>query len=169
MRFFFQYEYKYKINMKMTVYSMFHILNVLHICTFFTFSHVYMSGIDSRFKTKSAYMKFNCESRIRGYLKEVWQTALSSFLKYWRYLFYLVEFIISFMRGGLLFTVCTRLMDIHKLLQMPRQKVNIKRWWRSWQRSWRLHGIMAPILTDRRGTSTGSALKRAGSPARCHF
>ncbi|KAL0186054.1 hypothetical protein M9458_017724, partial [Cirrhinus mrigala] len=30
-----------------------------------------MSGIDARFKTKSAYMKYNCENRIRGYLKEV--------------------------------------------------------------------------------------------------
>ncbi|KAG9332808.1 hypothetical protein JZ751_014907 [Albula glossodonta] len=30
-----------------------------------------ISGIDSRFKTKSAYMKFNCESRIRGYMKDV--------------------------------------------------------------------------------------------------
>ncbi|XP_041655327.1 DNA fragmentation factor subunit beta [Cheilinus undulatus] len=28
-------------------------------------------GIDTRFKTKSAYMKFNCQSRIRGYMKEV--------------------------------------------------------------------------------------------------
>ncbi|KAL4646095.1 DNA fragmentation factor subunit beta isoform X1 [Arapaima gigas] len=28
-------------------------------------------GIDTRFKTKSAYMKYSCESRIRGYLKEV--------------------------------------------------------------------------------------------------
>ncbi|XP_021421991.2 DNA fragmentation factor subunit beta isoform X1 [Oncorhynchus mykiss] len=30
-----------------------------------------LSGIDDRFKTKSAYMKYNCESRIRGYMKEV--------------------------------------------------------------------------------------------------
>ncbi|XP_047464059.1 DNA fragmentation factor subunit beta [Mugil cephalus] len=28
-------------------------------------------GTDTRFKTKSAYMKYNCENRIRGYLKEV--------------------------------------------------------------------------------------------------
>lgn len=28
-------------------------------------------GVDVRFKTKSAYMKYNCESRIRGYMKEV--------------------------------------------------------------------------------------------------
>lgn len=32
---------------------------------------VLISGVDTRFKTKSAYMKFNCESRIRGYMKEV--------------------------------------------------------------------------------------------------
>ncbi|XP_029011871.1 DNA fragmentation factor subunit beta [Betta splendens] len=31
----------------------------------------WFQGIDARFKTKSAYMKFNCESRIRGYIKEV--------------------------------------------------------------------------------------------------
>uniref|UniRef100_A0A3P9JSC5 DNA fragmentation factor subunit beta n=1 Tax=Oryzias latipes TaxID=8090 RepID=A0A3P9JSC5_ORYLA len=31
----------------------------------------WFSGVDSRFKTKSAYMKYNCASRIRGYLKEV--------------------------------------------------------------------------------------------------
>lgn len=31
----------------------------------------WFEGIDVRFKTKSAYMKYNCESRIRGYLKEV--------------------------------------------------------------------------------------------------
>ncbi|XP_038123488.1 DNA fragmentation factor subunit beta [Cyprinodon tularosa] len=31
----------------------------------------WFNGVDSRFKTKSAYMKFNCESRIRGYMKEV--------------------------------------------------------------------------------------------------
>ncbi|XP_053173096.1 DNA fragmentation factor subunit beta [Scomber japonicus] len=31
----------------------------------------WFKGIDGRFKTKSAYMKFNCESRIRGYMKEV--------------------------------------------------------------------------------------------------
>ncbi|XP_023257369.1 DNA fragmentation factor subunit beta [Seriola lalandi dorsalis] len=28
-------------------------------------------GVEARFKTKSAYMKSNCESRIRGYMKEV--------------------------------------------------------------------------------------------------
>ncbi|XP_030640875.1 DNA fragmentation factor subunit beta [Chanos chanos] len=28
-------------------------------------------GVEARFKTKSAYMKYNCENRIRGYLKEV--------------------------------------------------------------------------------------------------
>ncbi|XP_045913070.1 DNA fragmentation factor subunit beta [Micropterus dolomieu] len=31
----------------------------------------WFKGVDARFKTKSAYMKFNCESRIRGYMKEV--------------------------------------------------------------------------------------------------
>ncbi|XP_013875856.1 DNA fragmentation factor subunit beta [Austrofundulus limnaeus] len=31
----------------------------------------WFTGIDARFKSKSAYMKFNCESRIRGYMKEV--------------------------------------------------------------------------------------------------
>ncbi|XP_069550154.1 DNA fragmentation factor subunit beta [Brachyistius frenatus] len=31
----------------------------------------WFKGVDARFKTKSAYMKFNCESRIRGYVKEV--------------------------------------------------------------------------------------------------
>ncbi|XP_034731413.1 DNA fragmentation factor subunit beta [Etheostoma cragini] len=31
----------------------------------------WFKGVDARFKTKSAYMKFNCESRIRGYKKEV--------------------------------------------------------------------------------------------------
>ncbi|KAI7798196.1 DNA fragmentation factor subunit beta [Triplophysa rosa] len=31
----------------------------------------WFEGIHVRFKTKSAYMKYNCESRIRGYLKEV--------------------------------------------------------------------------------------------------
>lgn len=31
----------------------------------------FTAGVDTRFKTKSAYMKFNCESRIRGYMKEV--------------------------------------------------------------------------------------------------
>ncbi|XP_051951122.1 DNA fragmentation factor subunit beta [Xyrauchen texanus] len=31
----------------------------------------WFEGVDVRFKTKSAYMKYNCESRIRGYLKEV--------------------------------------------------------------------------------------------------
>ncbi|XP_054464647.1 DNA fragmentation factor subunit beta [Anoplopoma fimbria] len=31
----------------------------------------WFKGVDTRFKTKSAYMKYNCESRIRGYVKEV--------------------------------------------------------------------------------------------------
>ncbi|XP_006642035.2 DNA fragmentation factor subunit beta [Lepisosteus oculatus] len=31
----------------------------------------WFEGVDSRFKTKSAYMKYNCENRVRGYLKEV--------------------------------------------------------------------------------------------------
>ncbi|XP_030590597.1 DNA fragmentation factor subunit beta [Archocentrus centrarchus] len=31
----------------------------------------WFQGVDARFKTKSAYMKYNCESRIRGYLKEL--------------------------------------------------------------------------------------------------
>ncbi|KAK1159556.1 DNA fragmentation factor subunit beta [Acipenser oxyrinchus oxyrinchus] len=31
----------------------------------------WFKGIDSRFKTKSDYMKYNCASRMRGYLKEV--------------------------------------------------------------------------------------------------
>ncbi|XP_076022752.1 DNA fragmentation factor subunit beta [Genypterus blacodes] len=31
----------------------------------------WFKGVDVRFKTKSAYMKYNCASRIRGYVKEV--------------------------------------------------------------------------------------------------
>ncbi|XP_035513078.1 DNA fragmentation factor subunit beta [Morone saxatilis] len=31
----------------------------------------WFKGVDARFKTKAAYMKYNCESRIRGYVKEV--------------------------------------------------------------------------------------------------
>ncbi|KAL1021084.1 hypothetical protein UPYG_G00008550 [Umbra pygmaea] len=31
----------------------------------------WFQGLDVRFKTKSAYMKYNCESRIRGYMNEV--------------------------------------------------------------------------------------------------
>ncbi|XP_063064361.1 DNA fragmentation factor subunit beta [Engraulis encrasicolus] len=31
----------------------------------------WFEGLNSRFKTKSAFMKYNCESRIRGYLKEM--------------------------------------------------------------------------------------------------
>lgn len=30
-----------------------------------------ISGVNARFQTKSAYMKFSCESRIRSYMKEV--------------------------------------------------------------------------------------------------
>uniref|UniRef100_A0A672NH06 DNA fragmentation factor, beta polypeptide (caspase-activated DNase) n=1 Tax=Sinocyclocheilus grahami TaxID=75366 RepID=A0A672NH06_SINGR len=37
--------------------------------SFLLLTHV--ACIDARFKTKSAYIKYNCESRIRGYLKEV--------------------------------------------------------------------------------------------------
>lgn len=37
-----------------------------------------LSGIDDRFKTKSGYMKYNCESRIRGYMKEVKLQSLQS-------------------------------------------------------------------------------------------
>nr|ALT53702.1 DNA fragmentation factor subunit beta [Oplegnathus fasciatus] len=35
----------------------------------------WFKGVDVRFKTKSAYMKFNCESRIRGYMKELDEAA----------------------------------------------------------------------------------------------
>ncbi|XP_068198020.1 DNA fragmentation factor subunit beta isoform X2 [Antennarius striatus] len=35
----------------------------------------WFKGIDARFKTKSSYMKFNCEGRIRGYMKEVLDTS----------------------------------------------------------------------------------------------
>ncbi|KAM4609914.1 DNA fragmentation factor subunit beta [Polymixia lowei] len=35
----------------------------------------WFQGVDARFKTKSAYMKYNCESRIRGYMKEVTSVA----------------------------------------------------------------------------------------------
>lgn len=31
----------------------------------------WFTGLDSRFKTKSSYMRFNCESRVRSYMKEV--------------------------------------------------------------------------------------------------
>uniref|UniRef100_A0A8C6UA88 DNA fragmentation factor, beta polypeptide (caspase-activated DNase) n=1 Tax=Neogobius melanostomus TaxID=47308 RepID=A0A8C6UA88_9GOBI len=31
----------------------------------------WFTGLDTRFKTKSSYMRFNCESRIRSYMKEV--------------------------------------------------------------------------------------------------
>ncbi|XP_048375191.1 DNA fragmentation factor subunit beta [Sphaerodactylus townsendi] len=31
----------------------------------------WFEGVESRFKTKSSYMRYSCESRIRGYLKEV--------------------------------------------------------------------------------------------------
>ncbi|XP_062248495.1 DNA fragmentation factor subunit beta isoform X2 [Platichthys flesus] len=37
----------------------------------------WFKGVDTRFKTKSAYMKFNCGSRIRGYMKEVDDAAKS--------------------------------------------------------------------------------------------
>ncbi|XP_008411318.1 DNA fragmentation factor subunit beta [Poecilia reticulata] len=37
----------------------------------------WFTGVDVRFKTKSAYMKYNCESRIRGYMKEVDNAANS--------------------------------------------------------------------------------------------
>uniref|UniRef100_A0A3B4BE82 DNA fragmentation factor subunit beta n=1 Tax=Periophthalmus magnuspinnatus TaxID=409849 RepID=A0A3B4BE82_9GOBI len=30
----------------------------------------WFTGVDSRFKTKSSYMRFNCEARIRSYMKE---------------------------------------------------------------------------------------------------
>ncbi|KAK7883994.1 hypothetical protein WMY93_027117 [Mugilogobius chulae] len=33
--------------------------------------HDWFTGLDARFKTKSSYMRFNCESRIRSYMKEV--------------------------------------------------------------------------------------------------
>uniref|UniRef100_A0A8C6XY56 DNA fragmentation factor subunit beta n=1 Tax=Naja naja TaxID=35670 RepID=A0A8C6XY56_NAJNA len=32
---------------------------------------VWFEGVESRFKTKSSYMRHSCESRIRGYMKEV--------------------------------------------------------------------------------------------------
>ncbi|XP_042335456.1 DNA fragmentation factor subunit beta isoform X2 [Sceloporus undulatus] len=31
----------------------------------------WFQGVESRFKTKSSYMRYSCESRIRGYMKEV--------------------------------------------------------------------------------------------------
>ncbi|XP_069096066.1 DNA fragmentation factor subunit beta [Pleurodeles waltl] len=37
----------------------------------------WFEGIDPRFKNKSAYMKYNCESRIRGYMREVERYALT--------------------------------------------------------------------------------------------
>ena len=37
----------------------------------FSLSCQIIAGVDARFKTKSAYMKYNCENRVRGYLKEV--------------------------------------------------------------------------------------------------
>ncbi|XP_012722227.2 DNA fragmentation factor subunit beta [Fundulus heteroclitus] len=37
----------------------------------------WFNGVDARFKTKSAYMKHNCESRIRGYMREVNDTTKS--------------------------------------------------------------------------------------------
>ncbi|KAA0714117.1 DNA fragmentation factor subunit beta [Triplophysa tibetana] len=43
----------------------------MHVNAFSVFLYVLNLGIHVRFKTKSAYMKYNCESRIRGYLKEV--------------------------------------------------------------------------------------------------
>ncbi|XP_036390143.1 DNA fragmentation factor subunit beta [Megalops cyprinoides] len=42
----------------------------------------WFQGLDSRFKTKSAYLRFNCENRVRGYLKEVYgHTAAIQSLK----------------------------------------------------------------------------------------
>ncbi|KAK6303523.1 hypothetical protein J4Q44_G00259770 [Coregonus suidteri] len=38
----------------------------------------WFQGIDDRFKTKSAYIKYNCEMRIRGYMKEVKLQCLQS-------------------------------------------------------------------------------------------
>ncbi|XP_018419583.1 PREDICTED: DNA fragmentation factor subunit beta [Nanorana parkeri] len=37
----------------------------------------WFEGIESRFKNKSSYMRFRCESRIRGYMKEVQNSAAS--------------------------------------------------------------------------------------------
>ncbi|CAN9515721.1 unnamed protein product [Ophioblennius macclurei] len=38
----------------------------------------WFQGVSARFKTKSAYMKSNCESRIRSYMKEVDEAAKSA-------------------------------------------------------------------------------------------
>ncbi|XP_072283126.1 DNA fragmentation factor subunit beta isoform X2 [Pyxicephalus adspersus] len=38
----------------------------------------WFEGIESRFKNKSSYMRFRCESRIRGYLKEAQSSAASA-------------------------------------------------------------------------------------------
>ncbi|KAJ3585942.1 hypothetical protein NHX12_012349 [Muraenolepis orangiensis] len=40
--------------------------------------HDWFQGVSPRFKTKSAYMKYNCESRIRGYVKELEPVKKSS-------------------------------------------------------------------------------------------
>ncbi|KAJ0064821.1 hypothetical protein NL108_015605, partial [Boleophthalmus pectinirostris] len=37
----------------------------------------WFTGIDSRFKTKSSYMRFNCEARVRSYMKEVSEASRS--------------------------------------------------------------------------------------------
>ncbi|KAM5141140.1 DNA fragmentation factor subunit beta isoform 1-T1 [Mantella aurantiaca] len=37
----------------------------------------WFEGIESRFKNKSSFMRFRCESRIRGYMKEVQSSAAS--------------------------------------------------------------------------------------------
>ncbi|XP_072304636.1 DNA fragmentation factor subunit beta [Eucyclogobius newberryi] len=37
----------------------------------------WFQGVDARFKTKSSYMRFNCEGRIRSYMKEVREASRS--------------------------------------------------------------------------------------------
>ncbi|XP_042335457.1 DNA fragmentation factor subunit beta isoform X3 [Sceloporus undulatus] len=44
----------------------------------------WFQGVESRFKTKSSYMRYSCESRIRGYMKEIAEAMMEK-LKSERY------------------------------------------------------------------------------------
>lgn len=126
----------------------------------------FTSGIDARFKSKSAYMKFNCESRIRGYMKEV-KTQKAAVIKH------LVS--LSKPRSGIWRKCCLilclrvsafRWMTQPKLYRKLKWKQSFSKRQSACWKCWKTAGTMASTSTGPKRNLIASALGKDGLPAR---
>lgn len=134
----------------------------LEVSFFFFLNLGFIPGIDARFKSKSAYMKFNCESRIRGYMREVKFWDQTPCFHYQILTQTLGVNILQFRVSVSVF----RWMKPPKPYRKQRSKQSSSRHQSACWRCWKRPSSMAATLTGLKGSRIVSAPGKDGLPAR---